>query len=251
MYNSLFAHYGLGIDFEDEDPCDVGSCFSLVRRKSTTTGFGPSEIHPSIARNDLVQRRVCLQWPEEIELTSSKTTTMRPIRSSMEFASEAGHITDAINLSPALGADFTVAETYPPRTHGLSRWIILEHSIRMARLVDMLDTWNSLAFLENGSIPKWELRVHLRFRVQLQSRGTVDDGSCEVTTCAGCTWPEARNYDRTHCGTTFLSNSGIVSCPEDINRDGQVNTRPPDVLRCFRPHLSLINGMHEAGTVCR
>ena len=53
----------------------------------------------------------------------------------------------------------------------------------------------------------------------------VDDGSCEVESCAGCTWSDASNYDPEavwddgSCELTLES-----SCPEDINADGQVTT---------------------------
>ena len=69
-------------------------------------------------------------------------------------------------------------------------------------------------------------RVHLPARVQLRSDGVLDDGSCTIEGCSGCTWPAAENYDPAATlddGTCLM---GVVEdvCPADLNEDGEVTS---------------------------
>lgn len=53
---------------------------------------------------------------------------------------------------------------------------------------------------------------------------TLADGSCEFTSCAGCTYPEALNYD-----AAAIYDDGSCTdfqipdpCPLDVNEDGVI-----------------------------
>ena len=53
-----------------------------------------------------------------------------------------------------------------------------------------------------------------------------DDGSCEWESCAGCTFPDAENYDPTALWDNGTCTFGppVDSCPADINTDGYIGT---------------------------
>ena len=57
---------------------------------------------------------------------------------------------------------------------------------------------------------------------------TVDDGSCEFTSCAGCTDETACNYDATATLDDGSCEYASCGCPGDLDGDGQVSVA--DVL---------------------
>jgi hypothetical protein len=53
----------------------------------------------------------------------------------------------------------------------------------------------------------------------------LDDGTCEIESCAGCTFSDADNYDPEALFDDGSCNgSALLECPADINQDGFVNT---------------------------
>ena len=70
------------------------------------------------------------------------------------------------------------------------------------------------------------IRDALRVSVQFDSEAQVDDGGCEIQSCAGCTVSTANNYDPEaliddgSCELTVNENS----CNVDLDGDGTVAT---------------------------
>jgi len=68
------------------------------------------------------------------------------------------------------------------------------------------------------------------FACNFDASANLDDGTCELASCAGCTYPDADNYDP----SALLDNgsctgfSGTNNCPTDIDGDG--STTVSDLL---------------------
>ena len=54
----------------------------------------------------------------------------------------------------------------------------------------------------------------------------LDDGSCTIEGCSGCTWPAAENYNpaATLDDGTCLMGAVEDVCPADLNEDGEVTS---------------------------
>jgi len=63
------------------------------------------------------------------------------------------------------------------------------------------------------------------FACNYAAEATIDDGTCEIESCAGCTWPSAENYNPDALFDDGSCTGNVtLTCPADINQDGMVNT---------------------------
>jgi hypothetical protein len=90
-----------------------------------------------------------------------------------------------------------------------------------AEQLGLFGAWNN----EQGNDGEEVLGCTYLFACNFSPEATLDDGSCEIDSCAGCTWSSAENYepDALFDDGSCIGN-GVLSCPADINQDGGVNT---------------------------
>jgi len=228
MHNSLIVSFELGIDFEDEDPCDAWELLLFGETNIENNRFWAIGDSTQLDEMILYNAGFVFNGQEEVEahFVENNNYAANP-GVDFEFSSVDGHVTDPINLTPDATLEMTVNSEYLPSddwfypvgyigafasdgTNWLTCWTYMEQ-------LGLFGEW-----IQGGS----ELAGCMyNFACNFDPNATVDDGSCEVESCSGCTWPAAANYD-----ATALWDDGScqwpdgASCPEDINADGQVNT---------------------------
>jgi hypothetical protein len=85
----------------------------------------------------------------------------------------------------------------------------------------LFGAWNN----DEGNTEADVLGCTYLFACNFNNEATVDDGSCEIESCAGCTWPNADNYNPDALfDDGSCTGGGVLACPSDINQDGMVNT---------------------------
>lgn len=232
LHNSIFLNYDLGIDFEDEDPCDAWELLLFEETLIQNNRFWA--IGDSSALPEMIWYNEGYVWngQEEVEahFTANNNFAADP-ECDFIFATDSGHISDPIHLTPQ-GDSMLVVEAYLPAndwflpvdyigafpadgTNWLTCWTYMEQ-------LGLFGSWNS----SGGSVGG----CTYAFACNYNEFATVDDGSCEIISCAGCTNSEALNFDSNAIledGSCEFSN--VNACPEDINGDGMVTT--PDLLQ--------------------
>jgi len=228
MHNSLFLNHELGIDFEDEDPCDAWELLLFGETQIRNNRFWDIGDSTGLAEMILYNAGYVFNGQEEVEahFLSNNNFAVNP-QLDYQFESLDGFVTEPINLTPTASDSMTVAAEFLPSedwfypvdyigafpwdgSNWLTCWTYMEQ-------LGLFGEWNSTGTEIPGCM--------YDFACNYLPEATVDDGSCEVTSCAGCTWSEAINYDPAAMwddGSCILPASS--SCPEDINNDGQVNT---------------------------
>lgn len=228
MHNSVFVNFGLGIDFEDEDPCDAWELLLFGETQIENNRFW--QIGDSTALDEMILYNAGFvfngQEAVEAHLLENNNYAANP-EFDFNFASANGHITDPINLTPTALTDMAVAPEYLPT----NPWFYPVDYIG-AFAPDGLNWLTCWTYMEQlGLFGGWnESGVEVPgctydFACNYNPEASVDDGSCEVVSCAGCTFPESPNYDPTAIWDDGSCQPPIeTSCAEDINNDGQVNT---------------------------
>ena len=228
IHNSLFLNFGLGIDFEDEDPCDAWELMLFGETLIQNNRFWSIGDSTGISEMILYNEGFVFNGQSEVEshFTENNNFAADP-NVDYAFSTDAGLITEPINLTPTSDSAFVVASEYLPSnewfysvdyigafpadgSNWLTCWTYMEQ-------LGLFGSWT-----ESGSeIPG----CLYAFACNYNPEATIDDGSCEVSSCAGCTWPEAPNFDPDAQWDNGTCEWPIAtSCPEDINNDGQVNT---------------------------
>ncbi|MDA0304312.1 MAG: hypothetical protein O3B45_08125 [Bacteroidetes bacterium] len=227
LHNSAFLNFGLGIDFEDEDPCDAWELLLFGETLIENNRFW--DIGDSSAISEMILYNEGFVWngQDEVEahFLANNNSAMDP-GCDFLFASASGFITDPIDLTPTTEA-FAVDSSYlpaddwflpvnyigafaPDQTNWLTCWTYMEQ-------LGLFGEWDTPEGVTGGCT--------YAFACNFNPDATVDDGSCEVESCSGCMWPDALNYDENALwddGSCILQD--INDCPEDINQDGQVTT---------------------------
>ena len=227
LHNSAFLHFGLGIDFEDEDPCDAWELLLFGETLIENNRFWDIGDSSSIADMILYNEGYVWNGQDEVEahFLENNNGAMDP-GCDFIFSSTAGFITDPINLTPtneafAVEMDYLPTDDWflpvdyigafsPDQSNWLTCWTYMEQ-------LGLFGQWNSPEGAIGGCT--------YAFACNFNPDATTDDGSCEVNSCSGCIWPEAINYDEAALwddGSCILS--GINDCPEDIDQDGLVST---------------------------
>ena len=231
LHNSLFVNFGLGIDFEDEDPCDAWELLLFGETNIENNRFWQIGDSSSISELILYDDGYVFNGQEEVEahfLENNNFATDPGL--DFAFTSDLGHITDPVNLTPDSAAmvvelEFLPNDSWfesadyvgafsPSGNNWLTCWTYAEQ-------LGLFGAWNN----EQGNDGEEVLGCTYLFACNFSPEATLDDGSCEIDSCAGCTWSSAENYepDALFDDGSCIGN-GVLSCPADINQDGGVNT---------------------------
>ncbi len=114
MHNSLFVNFGLGIDFEDEDPCDAWELLLFGETNIENNRFwqigDSSLIHELILYDD----GYVFNGQEVVEdhFTGNNNFAADP-NIDFAFASDSGHVMDPINLTPDSATMLVESEFFP------------------------------------------------------------------------------------------------------------------------------------------
>ena len=228
IHNSLFLNFSLGIDFEDEDPCDAWELLLFGETLIQNNRFWAVGDSTGISEMILYNEGFVFNGQSEVESHFTENNNFAANRNvDYAFATEAGLVTESVNLTPTQDSSFVVAPEYLPSnewfypvdyigafpadgSNWLTCWTYMEQ-------LGLFGSWT-----ESGSeIPG----CRYTFACNYNPEATIDDGTCEVSSCAGCTWPEAPNFNPNAQWDDGSCEWPIeTSCPEDINNDGQVNT---------------------------
>jgi hypothetical protein len=241
MYNSLFLNFGLGIDFEDQDPCDAWELLLFGETVIHNNRFWAIGDSSGMAELILYNEGFVWNGQESVEahFVNEGNAVVDPVCDYL-FESDGGHITNPIHLS--IGNDTLVVAAdelpvdawfspvnyfgaFPPDdSNWLTCWTYMEQ-------LGLFGEWIGTGGNVTGCT--------YTFACNYNPEAAIDDGSCEVSSCAGCTWEEAPNYDPLAMwddGSCQLPEAN--ACPADINGDGQVTA------------LDLLQFLGAFGMVC-
>ncbi len=231
LHNSLFVNFGLGIDFEDEDPCDAWELLLFGETNIENNRFWQIGDSSLISELILYDDGYVFNGQEEVEahFTENNNYAANPFLD-FTFDSEAGHVSDPINLTPSIetmevSSDFLPNDSWfeaaeyigafsPEGGNWLTCWSYAEQ-------LGLFGSWTE----GEGTGGSDVLGCTYAFACNYSDTATLDDGSCEIESCAGCTWPDADNYNSDALfDDGSCTGNGTVQCPADINQDGLVNT---------------------------
>jgi hypothetical protein len=231
LHNSLFVNFGLGIDFEDEDPCDAWELLLFGETNIQNNRFWQIGDSSSISELILYDDGYVFNGQEEVEahFTDNNNFAYDP-GIDFAFETDSGHVVDPINLTPdsaaiAVDSEFLPEDAWfesvdyigafsPNGGNWLTCWTYAEQ-------LGLFGAWNN----DEGNTEADVLGCTYLFACNFNNEATVDDGSCEIESCAGCTWPNADNYNPDALfDDGSCTGGGVLACPSDINQDGMVNT---------------------------
>lgn len=228
IHNSAFVHFGLGIDFEDEDPCDAWELMLFGETTIENNRFWDIGDSTALEEMILYTQGFVFNGQEYIEAHFVEHNNFAADPGyDFVFETNGAFVTEPINLTPSSDSSMTVGALYlptddwfvpvsyigafpPDGTNWLTCWTYMEQ-------LGLFGQWTDSGSEVPGCI--------YPFACNYDVNATIDDGSCEVISCAGCTWPDAPNYDQNAVwddGSCIWPS--VNDCPEDINGDGQVTT---------------------------
>ena len=224
-------NFGLGIDFEDEDPCDAWELLLFGETNIQNNRFWQIGDSSSISELILYDDGYVFNGQEEVEahFTDNNNFAYDPVID-FTFETDSGHVVDPINLTPdsaamAVDSEFLPEDAWfesvdyigafsPNGGNWLTCWTYAEQ-------LGLFGAWNN----DEGNTEADVLGCTYLFACNFNDEATLDDGSCEIESCAGCTWPNADNYNPDALFDDGSCTGGaVVTCPSDINQDGMVNT---------------------------
>ncbi|MDG2426645.1 MAG: hypothetical protein P8M07_08690 [Flavobacteriales bacterium] len=224
IQNSIWEHWQQGIDFEDNDPCDAYELFLFGELTIRNNRFW--DIGDSTSLDEMVlyegpvwngAETIQTHFVDESNLAEDQGVDA-------EFNALAGVIVDPLNPIP------TSAANVPPPYIPLDPFF--EQVDYVGAFAPDQENWlawsylNELQLFGSTDLPG----CTYSFACNFDASANLDDGTCELASCAGCTYPDADNYDP----SALLDNgsctgfSGTNSCPTDIDGDG--STTVSDLL---------------------
>lgn len=218
LYNGIFQNWDFGIDFEDADPCDAYELFL----------FGQLEIHnnrfwnvgdslaldtmvlyegPVWNGNDQIQDHFVLNNNQGSDLGLDDT-----------FDALAGFITSGVDPFP------TVADSVPAQHQPVGTFFDPVNYV--GAFEPGGENWLTGSYLDElgvfypGDIPG----CMYDWACNYSESANLDDGSCDILSCAGCTYEAAENFDpaAVRDDGTCAGFDGNSECPTDVDQDGTV-----------------------------
>ena len=224
IQNSIWENWQLGIDFEDNDPCDAYELYLFGELTIRNNRFW--DIGDSTGQDEMIlyegpvwngNDQIHTHFVAEGNLAEDQGVDA-------EFTALAGVIIEGVNPIPTSSAGVP-----PP-------YILMDNYFDQVDYVGAFsptgENWlawsylNQLQLFGSGDIPG----CTYAFACNFVEEANLDDGSCEISTCAGCTHPDANNYD----AAALLDDgscsglSGTNLCPTDVDGDG--STTVSDLL---------------------
>lgn len=228
LHNSLTLAFDHGIVIEDADPCDAWELLTFGETQIVNNRFW--DIGDSSALAELISYEEGYIWngveTVEAHFLDHNNLVVDPMVDAT-FEVEAGFVVEPVDLAPTNMAYALSASDYPDDPWfdavgylgafepGGANWATCW------TYVEQLGLFGENAGGTGGAV--WGCTY--AFACNFNAEATVDDGSCEIASCAGCTWAEAPNYDP---AALFDNGSCIlpvaVPCPADLDGDGAAGT---------------------------
>lgn len=216
LYNGIFQNFGFGIDLEDFDPCDAYELYL----------FGQLEIHnnrfwnigDSLALDTMILYDGPV-WNGNMQVQDhfvANNNVGANLGLDDAFEALAGFITSGIDPFPT-AADSVPAEHQPVGT-------FFDPVNYTGAFEPGGDNWLAGTYLDQmglfypGDIPG----CTYDFACNYDASANVDDGSCDILTCAGCIYEEAANYDpnAVRDDGSCTGFAGSSNCVTDVDGDG-------------------------------
>lgn len=243
MHNSLFAQFDLGIDFEDDDPCDAWELYLFGETTiennrfyniGDSTGWGEIIDYNAMVWNgvEFVPGGV-FNGQEVMEgvIMDNNNFAADPLMD-VTFATDGMLITDTIWPFPN-SMDMLVSDDayYPPNDGWFDQAMYIgafdPSGANWAAGWTLADEMGLFGDDGSGSGETNLLGCTYWFACNYNPEAVVDDGSCEITSCAGCTLTCSPSYDPT---AVFDDGSCIpcelgMDCMGDLDGDGIVTVQ--------------------------
>jgi hypothetical protein len=228
LHNSLFVNFSQGIDFEDYDPCDAWELLlfeELLLRNNRFWDIGDStSVQDMILYDGYVWNGQT--GVEEHFLTNGNAAGNPGIDA--EFTASGGFITDALSPMPTSPSWTVPASELPtdPWFEAAPHWGAFEPGgdnwLTCWTYMEQLGLFGATTPGPGDLIPG----CMYSFACNYDPTATVDNGTCEIASCAGCMDPAALNYDAEATlpdgGCTYTPPAPV--CPEDLDGNGVVGT---------------------------
>lgn len=244
MHNSLVANFELGIDFEDDDPCDAWELYlfgeTMIRNNRFHQIGDSTAISEIIDYNAMVWNGVefvqggVFNGQQEMEgfLLENNNYAANPMMDA-GFATNGALITDSIWPFPSsMELLLDNDEFYPPA----DGWF--EPAMYVGAFDPAGENWaagwtlaSEMGLFGNaeneGEGGGFLSGCTYAFACNFNPAAILDDGSCEITSCAGCTWPEADNYDPMALfdDGSCIGPNGDTDCPGDLDGNGLISVQ--------------------------
>lgn len=245
FHNSLIVNFDLGIDFEDDDPCDAWELYlfgeTMIRNNrfhniGDSTGMSEIIDYNAMVWNGMEYVEGGVFNGQEVmeEFLSENNNYAADPGMDALFGTDGFFITDTIWPIPTTSEMLVDDGSFLPPFDG---WFDLTYHIGAFDPAE--GNWamgwtyaDALGLFGEGdgnpTTPGTHPGCIYDFACNYNPEADLDDGSCEITSCAGCTLPCAENYEPEAMyddGSCIPCDDSGGGCPGDLDGNNMVTVQ--------------------------